>query len=93
MDSRQSFINDTKILYQLENSAMSYSKCYAKHNSLCLSLIHPHIQYELSSHQNKHGIEVIIACKSQCVFKFQDLELVWLLKSVLISWQIKTWPC
>lgn len=48
MDSMQSFINYTKILYQLETNIMLYSKCYAKHNGLFHSLSHTQWLHELS---------------------------------------------
>lgn len=44
----QSFINYTKILYQLETNIMLYSKCYAKHNGLFHSLSHTQGLHELS---------------------------------------------
>lgn len=44
----QSFINYTKILYQLETNIMLYSKCYAKHNGLSHSLSHTQGLHELS---------------------------------------------
>lgn len=44
----QSFINYTKILYQLETNIMLYSKCYAKHNGLFHSLSHTQWLHELS---------------------------------------------